>query len=128
VRTPNVRIHVGNTSSHYRSYKRGHLPVRKNLYLRITQRDRQIARRLARYTGVPARKLVQLRRHGFHWFEIGRWLDLPRPVIRAARHHRSWKRFLREERRFARRHGDRYRDRHMAYSNEYEYDYEYNDD
>jgi hypothetical protein len=97
--TPNVRVFIGNTPyGHYQGYMKGHIPIRVPRHYKVTERDRAIASRLARYTGVPARELIQLRSRGYHWFEIGRWLHLPRPVVRAAMHHRSWVRFLREER------------------------------
>jgi hypothetical protein len=103
LRTPNVRVRIGNLPpSHYRSYKGGYLPVRRQMHYRITKHDRAVARRLARYTGVPAGELIQLKRYGYSWLEIGRWLYLPRPVVRAAMNQRSWKRFLVMERRHAR--------------------------
>ena len=102
VHTPNVSVRVGNTtSSHHRSYKRRSLP-RRTQYVYITKRDRKIAKRLARFTGIPAREFIHMRRLGYRWVKIGRWLDVPRPVVRAAMHKRSWKRFLREEQRLAR--------------------------
>ena len=115
LQTPNARVRISNTSSSYqRIYTNRHLPVRVNIHYRISQRDRAIARRLAGYTGVPTRELIQLRRQGYRWFEIGRWLYLPRPVVRAAMHHRSWNRFLREERWLARCDHDPYRGRIMV--------------
>jgi hypothetical protein len=115
LQTSNARVRISNTSSSYhRIYKKRHLPVRVNIHHQINQRDREIARRLAWYTGVPRRELVQLRRQGYRWFEIGRWLYLPRPVVRAAMHQRSWNRFLREERRLARCDHDPYRGRIMV--------------
>jgi hypothetical protein len=102
--TPNISVRVGNMpAGHYRSYARGHLPVRRVRMYMITMRDRKIARRLAWCAGVPVRELLRLRRRGYHWFEIGRWLRLPRRLVRAAMHQRSWRRYLREERWFARR-------------------------
>lgn len=93
---PNVRVRVGNTSyGRYRRSRVVRIPVRRHTYYRIAKHDRMIARRLAWYTGVPAKRLIRLRRFGYRWFEIGRWLDLPRPVVRAAMHQRSWNRFLR---------------------------------
>lgn len=101
--TPNVRVRVGNTPlGHYRVYKRGYLPIRRLQPYRIGKRDLKIAHRLARYTGVPARELIQLKRQGYSWIEIGRWLSLPRRVVRAAMHQRSWNLFLREEQRLVR--------------------------
>jgi hypothetical protein len=95
INTPNLVVHAGNIPSCYHGYhRRGNLPVRA-YYYRINKHDRRIARRLARYTGVPARELMRLRRMGYHWFEIGRHLGLPRPVVRCAMNKRSWKHFLR---------------------------------
>jgi hypothetical protein len=103
--TPSVRVRIGNTPTGY--YYRGrHLPIRRHYIYRIRKQDRAIAQRLARYTGVPMRRLIQLRRYGYSWMEIGHWLYLPRRVVRAAMNHRSWKHFLREER-FAHRGGKR---------------------
>ncbi|HUV36569.1 MAG TPA: hypothetical protein VMX58_06490 [Patescibacteria group bacterium] len=96
--TPNVHIRVGNApDDQYPGLTRGPLPVRKHQYYKITTRDRMIALRLAGYTGVPARRLITIRGYGYTWFEIGQWLHLPRPVVRAAMHPRSWDRFLREQ-------------------------------
>ncbi len=102
VNKPNVHVRVGNTpTGRYRIYQRGRLPVRKLTLYRISIRDRKIAQRLARYTGVPARELVQLRHRGYTWLEIGCWLGLPRRVVLAAGHPQSWNRFLLGERRLA---------------------------
>ena len=93
--TPNVHIRVGN--GYYGPYRRGrirHLPIRRRRVYRINERDRNIARRLAWYSGVQMRELIRLRSYGYNWFEIGRWIDLPRPVVNAAMNQRSWKRFL----------------------------------
>jgi hypothetical protein len=103
LRTPNVRARIGNMPpSHYRSYKGGYLPVRKHGHYRVTKQDQAVAHRLALYTGVPAGELIKLKRYGYSWFEIGQWLYLPRPVVRAAMGEQSWKRFLIMERRHAR--------------------------
>jgi hypothetical protein len=134
VHTPNVTVRIGNTpSSHYRSFVRKPLPTRRVYrHVIITQQDRKIARRLARYTGVPARELIFLKSRGFTWVTIGRWLELPRGTVRAAMNQRSWNQFLRHERQLAccgdticrghhivRVHGDTYVD---------EYDDDYYDD
>jgi hypothetical protein len=111
VRTPNVRVRVGNMPvSHDGRQTKRHLPVREQRYYKISQQDRMIASRLAYYTGVPTRELIQLKRQGYSWFEIGRWLYVPRPVVRAAMQQRSWKRFLDQERRFV-KHGKHPRER-----------------
>jgi hypothetical protein len=99
MRTPIVRVRVGNTHPlHYRTVRIRRLPIRGRGFYRISKQDRRIARRLAMYTGVPVRELLRLRRYGYQWFEIGRWLRLPRQAVRAATHKGTWKRFLREER------------------------------
>ncbi len=104
MRTPNVRVRIGNTHpGRYRSVRVRRLPIHGRRYYRISKKDRSIAHRLAVYTGVPERELLRLRRYGYQWFEIGRWLHLPRPAVRAAMHKGTWKRFLREERLLARR-------------------------
>ena len=116
MRTPNVRVRVGNTHPiHYRTVRVRRLPVRGRRLFRISKQDRRVARRLARYTGVSERELLRLRRYGYRWFEIGRWLHLPRPVIRAAMHKGTWKRFLREERLMAGRDYDPYDGRVAVY-------------
>jgi hypothetical protein len=99
VRTPYGAVHIDNGSpARYRSPRV--LPARGHYYVKtaITKRDRKIAKRLARYTGVSQREILRLRRQGYRWGEIGNWLDLPRPVIRAAQHQQSWQRFLRHNR------------------------------
>ncbi len=101
--TPTVHVSIGNMSSgRHQGYTIGHLPIRRPRHYKVGRRDRAIAHRLARYTGVPARRLTRLRAYGYNWSEIGRWLCLPRQVVRAAMYQRSWNRFLREGRRFAR--------------------------
>jgi hypothetical protein len=100
--TPNMSVHIGNTpAGYYGSYRVGHLPMRRNQNYRIVKLDRQIARRLARYTGVPVRELTRLRAYGYNWLEIGCWLRLPNRVVRAAFNQQSWNRFLHEGRRLA---------------------------
>jgi len=117
--TPNVRVRISSTpSDHYRSSKKRQLPVRMHKHVKISKRDRKIARRLARYTGVPSRELIQLRRQGYGWFQIGRWVQLPRPMVRAAMHEQSWNRFLRQQRRLARCNDAPYPFRQVAYFGE----------
>jgi len=100
--TPNMSVRIGNTpTGYYGSYRVGYLPIRSNQNYRIVKLDRQIARRLARYTGVPVRELARLRAYGYNWLEIGRWLRLPNRVVRAAFNQRSWNSFLHEGRRLA---------------------------
>ena len=108
VNTPVANVHVCNIPScDYRIDYNRRVPARRHMYYEITKRDKRIARRLAYFSGVPARKLVNLRRRGFRWFEIGNMIHVPRPVVRAAFNQKSWDRFLRQERRHARMHGKR---------------------
>ena len=108
VNAPGVSIHASNMPScnNYVRYDR-RMPARGCVRYDITKRDLRIARRLAWYSGVPAREIVRLRRRGFRWFEIGRMIYVPRPVVRAAFHQRTWNRFVREERMHAKRYGRR---------------------
>ncbi|MBU8922460.1 MAG: hypothetical protein KOO63_11640 [Bacteroidales bacterium] len=102
LRTDNMRVRVGNIrSDYYRIHRRRPVSVRRHKVFAIGRHDRRIAYRIGRYVNIPARELIQLRRYGYSWLEIGRWLELPRPVIHAARSSRSWKRFLRKEERLA---------------------------
>ncbi len=120
VHTPNVSVRVGNNpSGYYYIHSDRRLPARRYMRYEITRRDRMIARRLTWYTGVPFGKLLRLRRHGYRWVEIGRWLHVPRPVVRAAMNQKSWNRFLREERRHARLYGKR--NHRVTYYNGREY-------
>ena len=121
VNTPNVRIHADNDPScHFCIDQDRRIQSRRyNRYDRyeayeITRRDRMIARRMTWYTSVRLGKVMRLRRHGYSWFEIGQYLHMPRPVVRAAMHQKSWDRFLRQQRRHAKRHGKR-RDRVTYY-------------
>lgn len=118
--TPTVRVHVGNTSEgFYRgevvTRRHGRFEDRFHNHYRIDRRDRMVANRLARYTGVPSYELVDMRRHGYRWVEIGRWLELPRPVVRASFDQRSWKRFLRDQRHMAKRKVYKQGKRRVAY-------------
>jgi hypothetical protein len=79
--------------------RHGHVVVRAE----IARHDRRVAGRLARYTGVARRDILEMRRLGYRWLEIGAWLELPRHTIRAALRADSWRAYL--------RHADR-RDRH----------------
>jgi len=125
LRAPNVRVHFGNTSScRFHNCNIRHMPIRQYHIYKTSKRERTIAVRLARFTGVPSRELLRMRRQGYRWFEIGRWLDLPRPVVRAAMNQRTWKRFLREQQWIARHGNDRRRVRGVAYSNDDYNDYD----
>lgn len=97
LRTPTVRVRVG----HAPGVCTANCACRvepATVYVhrrgRISARERTIAARLAWYAGVPTRRVVQLRRHGYTWMGVGRVLHLPRPVVRAAMNQRSWDRFV----------------------------------
>ncbi|MBN1164497.1 MAG: hypothetical protein JXB45_07955 [Candidatus Krumholzibacteriota bacterium] len=106
LRVPNLSVRIGNTSlERYQFRARAQLPARRYREVRIIKQDRDIALRLARYAGVPYRTLIQIRRRGYSWFEIGSYLRLPRTVVSAAMHQQTWKHFLLEERRIAERRG-----------------------
>ncbi len=80
------------------AYQSGLTVVRYPVYRRripVSARSRAIAIRLARYTGVSLREIYRLRRCGYSWYRIGRYLRLPRSVVRTAMHRRSWRRLLR---------------------------------
>lgn len=121
VNTPNVRIHASNDPScnfcidqDRRIQTRRYDRYDRYEAYELTRRDRMIARRMTWYTGVRLGKVMRLRRHGYNWFEIGQYLHMPRPVVRATMHQKSWDRFLRNQRRHAKRHG-RQRDRVTYY-------------
>lgn len=115
LRTPGVEVRVGHPP-YYRQYKyrARRLPARPLHYYTVDRHDWRVAGRLATITGVSTRDLIQLRRYGYTWREIGRILRLPRGVTRAAMDHRSWKRFLREERMIG-RYGRPYRDEGLVH-------------
>ena len=94
LRTPHVGVVYDSGPLAYRDLPLRPLPVRYYERVRITKRDRRIAQRLAWYTGVPRRELIQAKRAGYTWMEIGRRLDVPRRVVKAAKSSRSWDRFL----------------------------------
>jgi hypothetical protein len=120
VNTPAASVHVCTVPScNYRIDYDRRVDVRRHAYYEITNRDKRIARRLAYFTGVPARKLVNLRRRGFRWAEIGDMIHLPRPVVRAAFSQKSWDRFLRQERRHAKMYGKH--KQHVTYYDGREY-------
>ncbi len=104
VRTPYgvVRVDTGHSeryrSERYRTVRRAPLPVRRHVEYRVTKQDRKIAQRLASYTGISKRQLLKLKRQGYRWNEIGRWYELPRQMVRAAKHKRSWKDYVNADR------------------------------
>jgi len=106
VNAPGVSVHVGTVPSGYYTIERyRRMPEHRYMYYEITRQDRMIARRVSWYTGVPLGELLRLRRDGYGWFEIGNWLHMPRPVVRAAMGQRSWDRFLLDQRRLERIYG-----------------------
>ena len=95
VRTPyvDVRIGTGGPNPHV-AVVRQPMPIRRHVEFRITERDERIARRLARYTGAERQELLRLRRQGYSWVEIGRWLDVPAAAVYAAGDQQAWRRYL----------------------------------
>lgn len=68
-----------------------HVPVQQKrvtrpFMYRVTKQDRQIANRLARVTGHRKGNLLELRRRGLGWRQIGLRLQIPRHVVRNAIH------------------------------------------
>jgi len=118
VRTPRVSVRVNTAPAvHGRVVvRRAPLPTRCHEHYEITKKDRKISKRLARYSDVKKRELLNLRRQGYRWSEIGRWLDLPRGAVKAARDKDSWKRYLRMEDRYGRGYrGWEYDERDVCY-------------
>ena len=97
LRTPNVRVRLNNSpvchTCNYRCDYRNHRVHRDLMVHRITKRDKRIAKRLAWYTGLPTREVLRLKRMGYDWRQIGRWLDVPPRVVRASLESRDWKRY-----------------------------------
>lgn len=96
VRTPHVDIRVGNRPGpQVHPRYEGPRPHRKyDHHYRLGRRDRQVAQRLAWWSGVPRRVLLAERADGWRWKQIGRWYDIHPRVVHAARNHRSWQRFV----------------------------------
>jgi hypothetical protein len=101
LRTPHGIIQVDNGAYHHTRGYRQALPARHYDRVRITKRDRKMAGRLGRYTGVPKREMIQLRKQGYSWREIGRWLGVPRKAVHAAKSQASWRHF-RDRQRYGR--------------------------
>jgi hypothetical protein len=95
VSTPHisVRVNTGPTPVYRNNHLRP-LPAQRCAVVIIDKQDRRIARRLASYTGHTKRELLQMRRNGYTWQEIGSWLNLRPQVVRAAYRAESWERFL----------------------------------
>ena len=95
VQTPVGVIHVSNTPSvRYRELPPRPVLPSPRYVVKITAQDRQIARRLARYTGAEKQRLLNLKREGYTWVQIGQWLDLSPRAVRAAHSQVAWNRFL----------------------------------
>jgi hypothetical protein len=99
VRTPYGVVQVDNGAHRQgRGYRRA-LPARQRQEFRLTKKDKKVARRLGRYTGVPKRELLQMKRMGYSWGEIGNWLGVSHKAVRAAKSQHKWERFLKRQRR-----------------------------
>lgn len=116
VRVPGGVIRLQTTGEPVRLIQRLPAPNGRRVVMRAeaSRHDRQVARRLARYTGVERGELLRLRRLGYDWIEIGLWLELPRRAVRAAQHDASWERYLRSVHRRDRDHRPRHDDDHCA--------------
>lgn len=98
VATPHLSVRVNPTPVAY-YYK--HLkprPVRTRVIVRIDKQDRKMARRLARVSNYSKKELLEMRRDGYSWNQIGSFLNLNPRAVRAARHAMSWERYLGERR------------------------------
>lgn len=105
LQTPHAVIHIDNGPAPRIIYRERALPVRHYQKAKVNKRDQRMAKRLSWYTGVPKRELIHLKRMGYNWNEIGRWLGVSKRVVKAAKQSRSWERFLRHESRNTRRGG-----------------------
>lgn len=95
VTTPHIAVRVDTDSGPAVRYNHLRpLPARHGAVVRLDRQDRRMARRLAQYTGLSRRELLQMRQHGYSWQEIGSWLNLRPQVVRAAASSDSWERFL----------------------------------
>ncbi len=116
INTPQLSVRIGNTPAGYRDhYRIRELPARRVRQVRLVQADWRIAARLAWYTGTPESKIIRIRRMGYRWDEIGIWLGMPRPAIRAAMQMKTWKRYLRQEYAYADRRGGRHKGHRKGY-------------
>ena len=124
VKTPYgvVRVDTGH-SERYRTVRRAPMPVRRHVEYRISKQDRKVAQRLASYTGIPKRQLLKLKGRGYRWTEIGRWYELPRQMVKAAKHKRSWKRYVNAGRSYDHCSTDHYSDRDDDYRDRSYYRY-----
>lgn len=112
VRVPGGVIRLQTAGQPVRVIQRLPAPTGRRIVVRTedSRHDRQVARRLARHTGVDRGELLRLRRLGYDWVEIGLWLELPRQAVRAAQHDDSWERYLRSVHRLDRDRRPRHHD------------------
>lgn len=85
LRTPHVSVRLGNT--HDRMLPRRpllRLRACDDYSVRLSKWDRKVARRMSHMTGVRKGRLLNLRRSGFSWREIGWDIGLSRREIRWA--------------------------------------------
>jgi hypothetical protein len=95
LRTPNIGIHLSTGQpDRCPGCVRVPLPVRRHAGLRLAKHDRQVAARLADFTGVRKQELLRLRRHGYSWLQIGLHLGLSRQAVNASFSARTWQRYL----------------------------------
>lgn len=93
--TPHVGIHLSTGHpDRCPGCVRAPLPVRRYAALKLAKHDRQVAERLADFTGVRKQELLRLRRHGYSWLEIGLHLGLSRQAVNASFTARTWQRYL----------------------------------
>jgi hypothetical protein len=113
--TPGMYVQVGN---HGRKHKRHNAYVSQ--LTRLTNRDRNMARRLSNFFDAPKGKMLKLRKRGYGWIAIGDAFGIPRQAVRAARTNKSWKRFLYNQRCIIEPRPQRYRGNTQGARIEYE--------
>lgn len=92
--TPHLSVQVNTARPAIRYGERRIQPSHRPAVIHVSKQDKRMAKRLARYTGYSKRELLDMRRAGYSWKRIGRYLDLSPRVVKAARNARSWDRFL----------------------------------
>ena len=94
VKTPHLSVKVSNTPVARRYVHLTPRVTHRQVLVRIDKQDRQMARRLASISGATRGEILELRRDGYTWNQIGRFLNLNPRAVRAARHAISWNRYL----------------------------------
>jgi hypothetical protein len=61
---------------------------------RISRQDRQIAKRLSRLSGERKRTILDLRRKGYGWYDLGWQLEIPSRLVKVSMSQRATKRYL----------------------------------